>query len=113
MANRHRGEVDLALDGKTHALRLTLQALAEMEAAFAVEDLASLAERLSRGRLSAADLIRILGPALRGGGLAKSDAEIAAMLPAAALPQLIAAATAVLEATFGEAEENPPTPQEG
>lgn len=107
MANLHRGETTLDLADMSYPLRLTLQSLAEMEAAFAVDDLASLAERLSRGRLAATDLIRILGPALRGGGLQKSDAEIAMLLPAAALPQLVTAAAKVLETTFGDDAPNP------
>ena len=41
--NRHRGEVLARLDGRDYRLCLTLGALAELEAAFAVDDIATLA----------------------------------------------------------------------
>lgn len=79
MVNRVRGEIEAVLDGRPMRLCLTLGALAELEGALAVPDLAALAERLATGRLSARDLIRVLGAGLRGGGNAVSDAEAAAM----------------------------------
>ena len=107
MANFHRGDVDLTIGDQTFCLRLTLQSLAEIEAAFGVADLVALGERLSSGRLSAGDLIHILGPAIRGGGILKSDAEIAAMAPAASLADIVAAIGVLLERTFGEPTPNP------
>ena len=107
MANLHRGDVDLTIGADTFRLRLTLQSLAEIEAAFGVSDLIALGERLSSGRLSASDLIHILGPAIRGGGILKSDTEIAALVPAASLAAVIAAIGALLELTFGESAPNP------
>ena len=80
MVNRHRGEVGAVLDGRPRVLVLTLGALAELEAAFGVGDLAGLAARFERGRLSAHDLSRILGAGLRGAGETVSDAEVAAHL---------------------------------
>ena len=107
MANAHRGDVDLAIGSEIFTLRLTLQSLAEMEAAFGVADLVALGNRLSSGQLSAGDVIRILGPAIRGGGTQKSDAAIAALMPAAHLQDIVAAISALLTATFGEATPNP------
>ncbi|WP_312402605.1 gene transfer agent family protein [Rhizobium sp.] len=78
-ANRRRGEVEAVLDGERRILCLTLGALAELETAFAVEDLNRLAARFSSGRLKAADMIRIIGAGLRGGGNLLSDDEVAAM----------------------------------
>ena len=57
-ANRRRGEISAELDGKEYRLCLTLGALAELEAAYAADDLGALVERFSRGRLSALDMIR-------------------------------------------------------
>ena len=107
MANSYRGDVDLELQGQTFTLRLTLQSLAEMEGAFDVDSLPALGERLASGRLSAADLIRILGPAIRGGGVEKSDHEIARLLPASGLAEIMSAVARLMETTFGEAEPNP------
>ena len=78
-ANRHRGEVEAVLDGERRILCLTLGALAELETAFAAEDLNGLAARFSSGRLKSADMIRIIGAGLRGGGNLLSDDEVAAM----------------------------------
>ena len=68
MANRIRGEVPLTLGGRRYTLCLTLGALAELEAALQAGDLAGLAARFAGGRVSARDLIALLGVALRGGG---------------------------------------------
>jgi hypothetical protein len=78
-ANRRRGEIEAEIDGERRILCLTLGALAELETAFAVDDLAGLAARFSAGRLKAADMIRIIGAGLRGGGNLLSDDDVAAM----------------------------------
>ena len=109
MANRIRGEVPLELGGRRYTLCLTLGALAELEDALRAGDLAGLAERFGDGRLSARDLIALLGAALRGGGH-EIDAEAVARLPlAGGLEAVTAALGAVLLAAFGEAEapQNP------
>ena len=67
-ANRRRGEIEAELDGKAYRLCLTLGALAELEAAYAADDLGALVERFSSGRLSAIDMIRVIGAGLRGAG---------------------------------------------
>lgn len=77
--NRRRGEVEAVLDGKPHRLCLTLGALAELEDAFAAEDLGALVERFTGGRFSARDMIRIIGAGLRGAGEAIDDAGVAAL----------------------------------
>ncbi|SER19926.1 Phage tail tube protein, GTA-gp10 [Faunimonas pinastri] len=79
MANRQRGEIDAVLDGQRRTLCLTLGALAELEASFGAGDLVGLAQRFGEGRLSARDMIRIIGSALRGAGEPVSDDEVAAM----------------------------------
>lgn len=66
--NRRRGEISAELDGTPRRLCLTLGALAELEAAYAADDLAALVERFSAGRLSALDMMRIVGAGLRGAG---------------------------------------------
>jgi hypothetical protein len=76
-ANRRRGEIEAVIDGERRILCLTLGALAELETAFAADNLTGLAARFSDGRLKATDIIRILGAGLRGGGNLYSDAEVA------------------------------------
>ena len=112
MANRRRGEVALALGGERYTLCLTLGALAELEDAFSVEDLSALTARFASGRLSARDLVKILAVALRGGGHALTDAEVAALPLEGGLEPLAGALADLLVQTFGAAAPNPPAPQE-
>ena len=76
-ANRRRGEIEAVIDGERRILCLTLGALAELETAFAAGDLSGLAARFQAGGLRAADIIRILGAGLRGGGNVMSDEDVA------------------------------------
>jgi hypothetical protein len=110
MANRRRGEIAATIDGRSYTLCLTLGALAELESAFGVEDLAALGQRFGSGRLSAEDLGRLLGAGLRGGGHPVSDEEIQTW-PGACLPEMTEAIAELLAVTFGGHAQNPPVPQ--
>ncbi len=107
MANKHRGEVDICLDGRTYRMCLTLGALAELETAFGDEDMLALAQRFGDGRLSSRDAIRILGAGLRGAGEDLSDDAVAQMRCQGGAAGYIAAVAELLEATFSA--ETPPT----
>ena len=108
MANLHRGEICADFGGRAYTLCLTLGALAELEAAFGAGDLMALAVRFESGRLSARDVMRILGAGLRGGGNALTDEEVAA-LPGGLAGHLDAVAR-LLTATFGGGEAAPERP---
>lgn len=99
-ANRRRGEVEAVIDGERRILCLTLGALAELETAFAADGLADLAARFSAGRLRAADLIRILGAGLRGGGNRFSDEDVAEMAVDGGLEACAAIVRDLLTVTF-------------
>lgn len=105
MANRYRGEIEATLDGRTMRLCLTLGALAELEAAFGDADLVALAARFERGRISARDCLRIIGAGLRGGGHDVTDEAVAAMRADGGAAGFVAIVAALLEATFGPAEQ--------
>ena len=107
MANSRRGEVDATIAGRRYTLCLTLGSLAELEHAFAVDDLGALASRFGQGRLSAEDLIRILGSGLRGGGEPISDDEVRAIPLAGSLGEIADAVASLIEATFGSAPADP------
>ncbi|WP_319529365.1 gene transfer agent family protein [uncultured Cohaesibacter sp.] len=79
MANRRRGEVTLILDGKPRVLCLTLGALAELEDSMGLDNIGELADRFASGRVCSADLVKILGTALRAGGEEIADREAASM----------------------------------
>jgi len=100
MANTHRGEVEAVLDGTSHRLVLTLNALAELEEAFGEEDMVALAERFDSGRLKAADCVRIIGAGLRGAGYAVTDAEVGAMQVEGGAAGFVRIVAKLLAATF-------------
>lgn len=76
MANPWAGEVEILVDGVPRVARLTLGALAEMEAQLATDGLIDLAERFETGRFSARDVVAVLVAGLRGGGWTGSAAEL-------------------------------------
>jgi hypothetical protein len=110
MPNRRRGEVPLVFGGERYTLCLTLGALAELEDAFRAGDVIGLAERFSRGRLSARDVILLLGAALRGGGHDLDDAAVARLPLAGEFAVVTVALGEALVAAFGEADA-PPDPR--
>ncbi len=106
MANLYRGEIEAIIGGKKRTLCLTLGALAELEARFRANDLLDLSEKFENGRLSARDLLAILGAALRGGGNAISDEELASMSIEGGLRGAAQIVIKLLQITFGEEEPN-------
>ena len=108
VANRRRGEIAAIIDGREQILCLTLGALAELEAAFAVDDLAALAERFASGRLRARDLIRVVGAGLRGGGASVSDDEVALMRFDGGMAGCAKAVGDLLAITFGAEPQDRP-----
>jgi hypothetical protein len=79
MANARRGEIEAMIGGSRRRMVLTLGALAELEEAFAVGDIMALGERFGQGRLSARDIIRVLGAGLRGAGETITDEKLATL----------------------------------
>ena len=112
MLNRRRGEAAVTFGGERYTLCLTLGALAELEDAFGVADLAALGERFSTGRLSGRDLTKLLAVALRGGGHALTDADVAALPLDGGIETVAGALADCLALAFGGAgPANPPLPQ--
>ncbi|MBD3679596.1 MAG: gene transfer agent family protein [Rhodobacteraceae bacterium] len=68
MANPYTGEVRLMIDGEARVLKLTLGALAELEAEMEADTLVALAERFESGRFSTRDVLALICAGLRGGG---------------------------------------------
>ena len=101
IVNRHRGEVSARLDGKDYNLCLTLGALAELEAAFAATDIASLVERFSSGRLTSLDMLKIIAAGLRGTGNILSNEDVAEMQTDGGATGYATIVGELLTATFG------------
>ena len=87
--NPWAGEVALVIDGQRRVMKLTLGALAELDASLGADSLVALVERFETGRYRTADVLKLLLAGLRGGGwrvgaAALMDAEIAGGPAAAA-----------------------------
>ncbi|HVW55366.1 MAG TPA: gene transfer agent family protein [Rhizobiaceae bacterium] len=106
-ANRRRGEIAAMLNGEEYRLCLTLGALAELETAFEADDLGALVERFSNGRLSASDLVRVIGAGLRGGGAAVTDDDVRAMRCDNGAAGYAWIVSELLAVTFGAPESGP------
>ena len=76
MANPWTGEVAIWLDGQRHVGKLTLGALAELEAALETGSLVELVERFEAGRFSTRDVLALIVAGLRGGGWNGSAADL-------------------------------------
>jgi hypothetical protein len=105
-ANRRRGEIAAELDGRVRTLCLTLGALAELEAAYAADDLGALVGRFSGGKLSALDLVRIIGAGLRGAGETVTDDDVGAMRAEGGVAGFAAIVAELLTVTFGATAQN-------
>jgi hypothetical protein len=76
MSNPWRGEVELVIDGEPRVMRLSLAALAELEARLDSESLIDLIERFETGGFRVRDLIALIVAGLNGGGWRVSEAEL-------------------------------------
>jgi len=76
MANPHAGEVAVVIDGERHVCKLTLGALAELEATLGEDSLVALVERFEAGRISSRDVLALIVAGLRGGGWRGTTADL-------------------------------------
>lgn len=68
MANPFAGEVALVVDGERLICKLTLGALAELEASLGTGTLVDLVERFEGAAFSSRDVLALIVAGLRGGG---------------------------------------------
>lgn len=68
MANPWQGEVAIRLNGERHVMKLTLGALAELEAGLGADTLVELVQRFETGAFSTRDVLALIVAGLRGGG---------------------------------------------
>ena len=76
MANPWAGEVGIVLDGERRLCKLTLGALAELEAVLDTGTLIDLVERFEQGRFSTRDVLALIVAGLRGGGWQGQAADL-------------------------------------
>lgn len=77
MVNPHAGEAELLVNGTPYALKLTLGALAGLEAELEEGTLVGLVQRFEQGRFSARDVLALLAAGLQGGGHGLSREDLA------------------------------------
>ncbi|MDE4172640.1 gene transfer agent family protein [Phaeobacter sp. PT47_59] len=77
MANPFAGEVEIVIDGRAYALKLTLGALANLEQSLADGSLVDLVKRFEEGRFSARDILSLIAAGLEGGGHDLKAADLA------------------------------------
>jgi len=99
--NPRRGEVAITLDGRARRMRLTLGALAALEARLGAGGLVALAERFEGGGAGADDLIALLAAGLAGAGEPVPEAEIAAAEIEGGAVAAMRAGVALMAAAFG------------
>ena len=68
MANPYAGEVALTLNGEVQVMKLTLGALAELEAGLGEDTVFSLVQRFEGGAYTSRDVLALIVAGLRGGG---------------------------------------------
>jgi hypothetical protein len=68
MVNPFASEVTVEIDGERHVCKLTLGALAELEATLGEDSLVALVERFESGRISSRDVLALIVAGMRGGG---------------------------------------------
>ncbi|SFR41582.1 Phage tail tube protein, GTA-gp10 [Yoonia tamlensis] len=76
MANPWTGEAEVRIDGAPHACKLTLGALAELEAGLGEGSLIDLIRRFESGAFSSRDVMAVIVAGLRGGGWRGTSADL-------------------------------------
>lgn len=104
MVNPWAGEVALVIDGRAHVAKLTLGALAELEATLESGGLIDLVERFETGRFSARDVLALIVAGLRGGGWQGNATDLARAEIAGGLVGAARIAAELLARAFGPAD---------
>ncbi len=76
IANPWAGEVALVIDGQVCVCKLTLGALAELEASLGADTLVELVKRFETGAFSTRDVLALIVAGLRGGGWRGSASDL-------------------------------------
>ncbi len=76
MVNPWAGEAALVMDGERHVLKLTLGALAELEAGLREGTLVDLVTRFEQSAFSSRDVLSLIVAGLRGGGWSGTAADL-------------------------------------
>ena len=106
MANPWRGEVELELDGERRVLKLTLGALAELEAALEEDTLIDLIGRFEHGQISSRDVLALIVAGLRGGGWQGHEADLLSAEIEGGVVEAVRVAALLLSRAFALPRDN-------
>lgn len=76
MVNPLAGEVEIVIDGMPHSCKLTLGAMAEMEAAMGADSMVDLVTRFEAGKFTSRDVMALIVAGLRGAGWSGTSADL-------------------------------------
>ncbi|MEM7505520.1 MAG: gene transfer agent family protein [Pseudomonadota bacterium] len=102
MTNPCRGEVAITLDGVPHVMRLTLGALAELEARLEIGSLVALAEKFESGSVSSSELISLIAAGIKGAGGSLGESDVAEADIDGGAVGAMRAGFALMSAAFGQ-----------
>lgn len=107
MANPWSGEVALWVDGERRVLKLTLGALAELEAGLPSGGIPDLVERCETGNASVSDIWALIVAGLRGGGWQGSAQDLLSAEIDGGLPEASRVAALLLVRAFTMPQAQP------
>ena len=90
MSNPKRGEITLSLAGKNYKTKITLDVIMRIETAVGMS-IVKIMQQLAEGALQSTQMLSILTPAMRSGGLDIKDKEVGEIMWNAGLSESIKA----------------------
>ena len=103
LANPWAGEVVVRVNDRDHVCKLTLGALAELEAGLGADTLVNLVQRFETGAYSSRDVMALIVAGLRGGGWDGTAADLRTAEIAGGPVGAAQAAATLLVRAFGPA----------
>lgn len=104
MSNPWAGEVVITLDGQAHICKLTLGALAELEARMDADTLFDLVARFESGAFKSRDVLALVVAGLRGGGWQGTAKDLLAVEISGGPVEAARIAAVMLARAFGPVE---------
>ena len=104
MINRHRGEVEIVVDGQSKVMRLPLGAIAALEDAMGAKSMVDLVASFETGAFRTQHLLLLLWAGLNGGGWTISTDEVEALSFDGGPVAAAKSAAELLTVTFGAFE---------
>ena len=102
MVNPERGDVAIVIDGVERPMRLTLGALAALEARLETGSLVAMVEAFERGNVRTSQLVALLWAGLNGAGWDVSYDQVAASRVDGGPMEAVRAAGRLLRVTFAD-----------